>query len=734
MNRYIILAIGAVCLLLSGGCSTEKIQRNQPCILTVHFSRTGTDDDTADSEIKSLSGYRFENGILKEVFAALPINETLSCQLIPGQMQGTIYFLTNGEHFTEGIDMQPEVTSETDFLRIKGTAEAMMENGFLMTGQTVLQADETSVSVTLKRSVARIDLDSPYKHVTVHSVKIENISMTGNILEGSIEHEENAESITLQKSFEEEPFTYGRIPLFYVPEQTEARSHEVELMISVNGGWHRVKTTLPALERNKIYTLKVKNNGTEIQVETENDIWETGSNSEGNLTLKGIIDQEGSVLPSGVKINESCDSVFVPSWETAFKLGILAEEGATLCINGYANGTDIQQQTETRSMTNIATVCVTSKHKMPGTVHEYVYLDILKNETLKGRVVMVFLPNPIKLTGSLQFDENSTCDYNKYVDGELGKITLPEGKTAVLEFAENEATWMKLEQVDENEYRILGGWKPNDPLADGRKQTAQLIISDNDGNHREAYTVIRKNWGLPVVNINGTWWCKYNLRGNVKNFEDQILAGNDPASEVSLANYLQTCTDEEFLQVLGDQYQAGNPEGLKLTHNGTQFFYEGYKTSIETNFGSLAPTIMAPDGYQIPDYDDFRFFTWGTDCNLSYFNPGAFNNGLGQRLNFWVVERNATFQGLSYGPINFYDFEYGGSHWTICGTGHQWNSSSIASMSLIFATYGNVNNSWMIEGYSKSSGKGNWFKYTAHNSQKTRIIRCIKTPVEYIYE
>ena len=103
-------------------------------------------------------------------------------------------------------------------------------------------------------------------------------------------------------------------------------------------------------------------------------------------------------------------------------------------------------------------------------------------------------------------------------------------------------------------------------------------------------------------------------------------------------------------------------------------------------------------------------------------------------MNFWVVERNATFQGLQYGPISFYDFEYEGNHWTICGTGHQWDSSNITSMSLIFATYGNNNNSWMIEGYSKSSGKGNWFKYAAHNPQKTRIIRCIKTPVEYIYE
>lgn len=727
------MSLGAACMLALAGCTTEDIKGNQQNALTVQFSRTGTGYNTADEEIKSLSAYRFENGILKEVFSTLPVNGTLTCQLVPEQMRGTVYFLANGEHFTESTDIRPEATTEADFLSIKGTAEAMMENGFLMTGQTVLQADETSVAVGLKRSVARIDLDSPYKHVTVHSVKINNICTTGNILGGSMNDEKDAESVTLQKNFGEEPFANGRITLFYAPEQSGRGNHEVELLVSVNDGWHRVKTTLPALERNKVYTLKVKNNGANIQVETENGTWETGSNSEGSLTLKGIVDKENSVLPEGVRVNESCDSVFVPSWETAFKLGLLAEEGAVLRINGYANGAEVQQ-TNSRSLSNIATVSVTSQHKMPGTVHEYVYLDVLKNEILKGRVVIVFQPNPIALSGSLQFDDNGTCDYNKYIDGELGRITLPEGKNATLKFAENEARWMKLEQVNENEYRILGGWKPNDPLADGRNQAVELIVTDNDGNHREVYTIIRKNWGLPVVNMNGVWWCKYNLRGNVKNFEDQILIGNDPANGTNLADYLKNCSDEEFLHILGDHYQAGNPDALKLTHDGTKFFYEGFKTSNATDFGTLDPKVMAPDGYQIPNYDNFRFFSWGNNCNLQYFNPGAFNNGLGQRLNFWVVERNATFLGQQYGPISFYDFEYGGSHWTICGTGHQWDASHIASMSVLFATYGRANNSWMIEGYPKSSGTGNWIKYTNHNSQKTRIIRCIKTPVEYIYE
>lgn len=292
---------------------------------------------------------------------------------------------------------------------------------------------------------------------------------------------------------------------------------------------------------------------------------------------------------------------------------------------------------------------------------------------------------------------------------------------------------MKLAPEGNNTYRLLGGWKPNDPKADGREQAGELIITDEDGSHPETYTIRRLNWGLPVVNINGTWWCKYNLRGNVKNFNDQILINSDPAKDSSLADYLTSCSDDEFLHILGDQYQAGNPEGLQLTHDDSSFYYEGYKSQTD-NFGTLSPTVMAPDGYQIPDFDDYRFFTGSTNFNLGYFNPGAFNNGLGQRLNFKVVERNATFQGLQYGPITFYNFEYEGSHWTICGLGHQWDAANISKMMILLATYGNGGSTWLMEGYSHSDGRGNWFKYAGNNASKTRTIRCVKTPVEYIYE
>ena len=56
-------------------------------------------------------------------------------------------------------------------------------------------------------------------------------------------------------------------------------------------------------------------------------------------------------------------------------------------------------------------------------------------------------------------------------------------------------------------------------------------------------------------------------------------------------------------------------------------------------------------------------------------------------------------------------------------------------MTLLLATYGNSAKSWFMEGYAQNDRPNqNWLKYTSQNSTKTRVIRCVKTPVEYIYE
>ena len=107
-------------------------------------------------------------------------------------------------------------------------------------------------------------------------------------------------------------------------------------------------------------------------------------------------------------------------------------------------------------------------------------------------------------------------------------LTVPDGSSIALDFPPGEDTWAKLESLGDNRWRVLGGWRPNDPTADGRRQSAIIVISD--GTLTEEYMFTRRNYGLPVIWLHGVWWCKYNAMGDSRSFEDQILSSEDPAA------------------------------------------------------------------------------------------------------------------------------------------------------------------------------------------------------------
>ena len=730
--RYIYLPVFLIALC---ACTADDFRDSTTVAepLSVRFSMPNQQNSGGlSSEIDNISAFRFEDNILKEVISNISINEEGVADINMASTRGNLYFLANAARIIEDNNFQVDNTSEEDFLSIKSDMEGMNHRGITMTGKADLTGnDDNNLTVAIQHSVARIDLESYSVDANVHSVRIKNVASQGYVFEQERKVEDIFDKEDVFKDFADTPFSNKKETIDYLPEQYGKR-FQVEVLITVNGAWKRLRAELPEILRNKVYTLKIYGSGADFAISVDTGDWEYGTGSETEDVYKGIVDIDNSILSDAVYINKNRDSVFVESWDNSFTLAILSEEGADCRIDGNVDKVDMEFISSRSLVTNSRKLNVRSKLKMPGVAEQYAYINLYKNDVLRDRVVLVFKANPVKLEGHLNFDENAMCDFARYIDGEVAVITLPEGKNISLSFADDSPEWMKLEENGNNRFRLLAGWKPNDPDADGRIQTAQITISDGSNQHIETYTVKRQNWGLPVVNINGTWWCKYNLRGNVKNFTDQILVSNEPAGG-NLADYMSSCSDAEFLNVIGDQYQAGNQEGLSIVHNGEGFVYENYNTKSD-NFGTLSPTFMAPDGYEIPDYDDFRFFNWGNNSNLGYHNPGAFNNGLGQRLNFKVVERNASFLGNEYGPITFYDFEYEGEHLLLCGLGHQWNETSIAKMSILFATFGNKSNTWSIEGYSQSDGSGNWFKYSANNQNKTRTIRCVKTPVEYIYE
>lgn len=737
--KYNFIACCLFASLLGAGCTAETELSDTPAagqlsVILQPAGLQGTVATTDDKRMNDVKAFRFYGGQLQEIYGPLVPGDDGRCYLNLADNRGTLYFLANASQVTALEALVPDATTLDDFLAFSASTSDMTEHGLLMSGREELGSQSASeLTVAMTRSVARIDLES-----TDQGVEVLQVSIDGLVDEGYLNPQatatppQNAATTRFDKQYCT-PLSNARETVFYLCEQ-QGTDIQAEVLVRFRNALHKMKASLPTtIRRNTVYTIHVYGRGGDVTMNISNGDWEQGDTSGSEPQIKARVNVEDSALPANVKVNSTCDSVFIPYTENNFNLVLDAEPGATVTVDGRITGVSVQA-TASRNLEPIARLAVSNVHRLPGTIREYIYADVYKEQIHKGRIVLVFLPSPIQLEGSIIFDEDGICNFDRYVDGELGRLTLPDGKIATVETDNGQTPWIKLAE-NAGSYRILGGWKPNDPEADGRMQEARLVITDSDGSNREVYPIRRRNWGLPVVNIGGTWWCKYNLRGNVKSFDDQISIADDQAAGTGVLDRLTTCSDDELLSLMGGQYQGGNPDELSLSHNGTAFYHEGMKGSAQ-NWGQIPATQMAPDGYQLPTFDDYAFFVWGTNCNIGGVGTRTHQNSQGQTITVNIVEREARFLEVSYGTIAFYDFEYEGNHWTLYGLGHQWNTTdgNIAQMSIIMAITGNTSNSWYMEGYAQASRPGqNWFKFTAQNSIKTRTVRCIKSPVEYIY-
>lgn len=737
--KYNFIACCLFASLLGAGCTAETEFSDTPAagqlsVILQPAGLQGTVATTDDKRMNDVKAFRFDGGQLQEIYGPLVPGDDGRCYLNLADNRGTLYFLANASQVTALEALVPDATTLDDFLAFSASTSDMTEHGLLMSGREELGSQSASeLTVAMTRSVARIDLES-----TDQGVEVLQVSIDGLVDEGYLNPQatatppQNAVITRFDKQYST-PLSNARETIFYLCEQ-QGTDIQAEVLVRFRNALHKMKASLPTtIRRNTVYTIHVYGRGGDVTMNISNGDWEQGDTSGSETQIKARVNIEDSALPANVKVNSTCDSVFIPYTENNFNLVLDAEPGATVTVDGRITGVSVQA-TASRNLESVARLAVSNVHRLPGTIREYIYADVYKEQIHKGRIVLAFLPSPIQLEGSIIFDEDGICDFGRYIEGELGRLTLPAGKIATVETDNGQTPWIKLAE-NAGSYRILGGWKPNDPEADGRMQEARLVITDSDGSNREVYPIRRRNWGLPVVNIGGTWWCKYNLRGNVKSFDDQISIADDQAAGTGVLDRLTTCSDDELLSLMGGQYQGGNPDELSLSHNGTAFYHEGMKGSAQ-NWGQIPATQMAPDGYQLPTYDDYAFFVWGTNCNIGGVGTRTHQNSQGQTITVNIVEREARFLEVSYGTIAFYDFEYEGNHWTLYGLGHQWNTTdgNIAQMSIIMAITGNTSNSWYMEGYAQASRPGqNWFKFTAQNSIKTRTVRCIKSPVEYIY-
>ena len=751
MYRYFSVKIGLLLILLGMVSCTEHLEdmsQGDTSLLKVRgvfsdFASAGSAAGAGEG-VSEMKACLFQNGLLTKVYKDLKTTDNLEYSLGVNRLSGTLYMLADTEQLIDWNNLQPQSVTEEEWLQMAASSENGQPHPF-WTGKVSLDSlisGKQTLSVNMKRGVARFDLLVRGTAISVHRLTLKNVRQQGYLFEqNAVSSPKDVTSDDWVCEFAA-PLQKDSVGVAYVYEQKNP-----ELMVSVDVSIAGRSYTLEEylmedVKRNTVYTLTVRKELLTEELRLEIEEW----NKEGDIALTPDLnsaihfDVESLVLPEGVSVNAGRDVMTLPASALDFELQIDCDNelewinDPSLPFVVEPVGTTWQDANRFRLR----------KPLLPPGYPEEEALVRFRRKGLQGvydedSLKIVLLANPIQLEGELVFGKDDyLCDFARYVDNELGRMTLPEGYELLARF-QNEDAWIKVEQVSarSNTYRVVGGWRPNDPKADGREQMATLVVRRiSDGNETESYQIKRRNYGLPVTKMNGVWWCKYNAIGNSRSFDDQILVPQDPAAKAgkTVLEYLNTCTSDEYMRLWNRSAYIGDTGiGMEAVAEGGAVKLSGWKNP-SVNMGQLDAKALAPDGYEMPaiEYYD-RIFNggWGMrfDQTNGYYTVQSPWEGRahvytlsGSRTDLFVgdVQLPELFHAEVYNKTNGVKDECV----TFYGPGAQWGSGGVNHNKIVIACYSPENNGWFhAPGLRRQSiGKEN-----------SRIIRFIKSPVEYIY-
>lgn len=696
-------------------------------------------------EITGLSGYLFESGVLAEIYPTLSVdaNGVVGGMNVPINPDARLYLLANVTGMLDNAQLVKGSTTEVDFKNLTVTSDPLPAKGtpLVMTGYRDVSGilSDGRAEFSLTRSFARLDVE-PMSGVVIENIVVNQVANSVYLFaQDPVRTPENAERGTLEKVYEV-PLDTKEEGVFYLYEQTGG-TVEAIITARINGVKNMLKATLPGvIRRNHLYNLRVSEVDAKIEVTVQEFPWQSGETTDAtpDLTQEIKIDEIHSVLSSGVRINNDKDTVFIPHYGSDFKLALKADAELEVRLNGAGDGgitvtPSVSARTSSEGSAGVDNVFdVVTELTSPSSPERYLYLEI-RNKNLTeyygDKIVIVIEKSTTLFSGKIkQYTTGTACTIDEYADGELGFIEIPSEYELACT-----GEWIKAEEETtegKRRYRILGGYRPNDPEADGRIQNGTFTVTRPDGG-TETYPVSRPNNGLPVVMLDGKYWCKFNLKGNARSFDDQIQITDAVAQETDLYSYLKTCTDEQYIALMGDAYKGITPTGLELMYTGTgsaSFAYRNYSTTnaVSKINDTTDPTRHCPPGYQIPstvDYDNIlgnratNFTGEDQEVQTSYTLNGR------QHTVYRYKRQDVIHDGDTVPVMYLNKLELGTDEpYALFGSGSQSNNTDMDFSFVLFATVG-----------PNSQLCGNYFSRTDRPAAMTRAIRCIKSPVEFIY-
>lgn len=760
--------ISFVCLLVFASCTAEDKDLSPPASNTLTLRMAGTEGELHNildpSSIEDLTVYQFEKGKLAKILPNLFVADggAVKGMFLPNNPEASLYLLANAGNLPNGTKISLGI-SEADFRKLVFTSDPLPAQGAapILSGYGSVRDLLKGADVPMTRSFARLDIE-PKDGVGIKSITLGEVAQAVHLFEQpSVPMPGSAKRTQLTKKYEN-PLTQRQDGALYLYEQT-GKKIQVEVKADINGVENILTAALPAtIKRNHVYSLRVVGMGANIGLVVDEQSWKTGDVIEAtpDLTKKVTVDVERSTLPATVMVNANKDTVYIPYWGETFKLALKANTELEVKLNGMEAGDPEITVTPAAPVTRASAetgaqiieanvVNVNTRLTAPGSKERYVYLEI-RNKNLSNyygdRIVLVIQKNATVFSGRIYelFDGKTACNMTEYADGVLGFVEVPATSTFTAT-----GKWLKVEEqagtpagshatAQTKRYKIHAGYKPNDPEADGRIQEGSFKVTHTNGK-TETYPISRPNNGLPVILVDGKYWAKFNLKGNARSFEDQIQINDPAAQKPDLYEYLKTCSDEEYMRLMGDAYKGWHTEGLKLKYNGEgatpAFTYENYaSTPGGPTINSADPTQHCPPGYQIPNSADDYFFLFG-NRNTTFPTPDAdteqrtvFSHGGVSRTAHRYSRLNIAHDGGTIPRLylNKIEFSKNGQSYsyTLFSSGIQTNNTT---MDLNLTLFANTT----ATGHLTQAG-GKLLTQTNRGVNFTRAIRCVKSPVEFI--
>lgn len=749
-EAYAIMTLLALTGSAATGCSEPDAGETGPDTktrITLHVAGYENPDGNGGDEerpaLASLAACRFENGHLADVY---DWSGSAEPAIVPAA--GTLYVLTDAGKLVDLEALREQGISETEWLALMAGLADDAPIRFL-SGQAKLNG-AAEVPVELTRATARLDLQVQ----TAGSISIERITVRNAALRtGLFTDSETPAAERGDISFRPDtPYT-GNTPGVAALYGQRGGSQTMFAEVLVGEKRFELEAPLPeTIRRNRIYVATVTYDDTTQEAGLTVEEWETGGDIGLVPDLDGriVVDTEATQLPAGVTVDSDGTGLTLPFGATELRLVLACDNELELqAVEGHTLTVEAAGDTQRPGLPN--TYLIRKIRYVPGMPTDEVTLRFrrkgLDEIYPEDRITLRLEANPTVIEGPITFDtEEYAFDFGRYVDNELGRFILPAEKEMLVEFDAGEDPWVKLIPAGENgrTIRVVGGWKPNDPTADGRVQTATLVIRNAaDGSERETYRISRRNYGLPVTWQHGVWWCKYNARGNSRDFADQVLCASDPAAAAgkSVLDYLRDCSPEAFYDLWGWAYQGDSGIGMRVVDDNGKLVMEGYSADNTVHINKLPADALAPDGYELPSMEEFnRLFDatdyvwvmWSGTHRLRTPWEGHSIVKREQRRRNDIVVGSVAATDLLYTAMSSPDFpQYEAVTWY--GPGAQWNADGIKHSNhynnILFSVYAPDGAGWYFAG----SMAGLYLTQNGAGTKDTRILRFKKSPVEYIY-